>query len=372
MTAFLGISASTIDRSRGCPSWTAFPQVRRTTVHAERGTDIHAYLRAILSGTPQVVALAAVDDEHRETCRLVDWQKLCGDLENIETEVAYAINVRTRTARRLGTNIDRDYEGAAARAGQPLTEDDVTGSLDITGTRKSDGLRVVVDVKSGHQDVTATEENGQGLFFAAVYQLLEGASEVQVRMAKLKPTGAVWNDPATFGAWQVDDFLDELEAAMGSATRSRRVYLAGGTPDVSVGSWCQYCPAKTSSCPAFTSLARAMLPELTDIADRMAEFTPEQRGMAWRKAKQIETILESVLDSLKGFAKTEPFPTDADHEVGASSYEQSRFSQPDALALLRGLGASEPQIAGLFKSATVTKIQERKIAGAARKRRSAA
>ncbi len=360
-------SASSTERTIQCPSWLALPQVHRSNPYADRGHAIHGYQRAVLAGVNDAQALAAVPPEHRETCRLIDWRKLCGDLEGIEVEVAYAIDVRARTARVLGTNIGRDYEGAAARAGQPLGEWEVPGSLDITGRRRVDPLRVVIDTKSGFQGVTAVEDNGQGLFFASVFHLLEGAEQVMVRMAKMKPSGDVWNDVTTFGAWKVDEYLDTLEDALERSKESRRVYLAGGTPEVMTGSHCTYC-SSMSACPAYTGLARAMVPTLSEIDGRIQEMTVSQCGSAWRTAKRAESILDRVFDSLKARAKTEPLPVDAEHEVRASTYEHKRFHQGEALKLLESLGATEAQVASLYKTATVTKVQEAKTRTVDRRR----
>ena len=349
-------SASGNERLLACPSSLALPRVNRSSEYADRGHGIHGYIWAILSGTPQDVALAAVDQEHRETCRLIDWQKLCGDLDGIECEAAYALDVRARTARLLGHNLGRNYPA--------LGEWEIPGSLDLTGRRRSDGRRVVIDVKSGYQDVTPTEENGQARFFAAVFHLLDGEAEVDCRIAKLKPSGDVWNEPATFDAWAIDEHLDELETSVERSKEARRVYLAGGTPEFTEGAWCGYCPA-ADACPAKNRLARSMAGDLSAIEGKIGMMTPADAGRAYEIAHdRISPVLTRVLESLKERARREPLPLSGDMELREAPYEKEQPDFQGALALARELGASEAQIKACYRPTMIRPVRPCKVPGA--------
>src|SRR6185312_12768731 len=254
-------SASASDRTLACPAWLAFPRVDRSGPWAARGTQLHGYIRDALTGRDPREALEQVEPAYRATCVLIDWSALGGDLADLECEVAYAIDVHARAARMLGHNIGRGYEQAAARTGAPLADTEVPGSLDIKGRHRTIPRRVVVlDTKTGFLDVTPAERNGQGLFFAAAIMLTEwDVDEVEFRIAKVRASGDVWDrDRFVFTRLDVDLFLDEYEAALERGHDARRVYLAGGTPDVAEGSWCDHCPA-SDHCPAKMRLARAML-----------------------------------------------------------------------------------------------------------------
>jgi hypothetical protein len=354
-------SASANERTIACPAWLAFPHVYRSNKYAARGHVIHGYQRAILAGVAQEIALAQVPEAYRETCKRIDWSKLCGDLDEIESEVSYALDVRARTARVLGTNLGRDYVGAARRAGHPLGPWEVPGSLDITGRRRLDRLRVVADTKSGFQEVTEAESNGQALFFASVFMLLEGDDKVMVRMAKLKPNGDIWNDVATFGALDCDEYMDTLEAALERSKQDRRLYLSGGIPDVyPSGDNCQYCPA-FSACPSKVALARSMLGDLMSIRGRIQTMTQEDRGLAWEKAHDgVKPLLDKVLEALKEAARAEPLPLSNGYELREAPYEKTQTDFGAAVALARDLGATEAQIAACSPTITVRPVVARK------------
>jgi hypothetical protein len=355
-------SASAVERTLACAASLVLPRVEESDEYADRGHDLHAFTRAVLSGTSVEVAIQDVELEHRATCEHIDWRALVGDLTDIECESAFAIDVRARTARRLGFNVERQYESAAKRAGKKLGAWEMPGSLDIAGRRKADGARVVRDVKSGYQDVTPAVSNGQARYFGAAFHLLEGAPEVHFEVAKLKPSGAIWygrEARATFTALDVDTFLDELEAALGRVNAARKVFVAGGVPDVSAGAHCDYCSA-ADACPAKTALARAMLGELQGVEGQQIEaMALEQRGRAWELAiGEIKPLLDRVLKALKESIARQPVPLSNGKQARAVTYERENLVASLALALARELGASEEQVRACYRSGPVTQIRE--------------
>lgn len=348
-------SASATDRTFQCASSLVLPRVERDTVWSARGHGIHRFCRAVLSGVPMASALETVPNEHRETCRAIDWRKLGGDLTDVRVEAAYALDVRARTARFLGLDIGRDYERAALRLGQPLGPWEVPGALDIEGMR--DVLPVVLDLKSGFQDVTPAEENGQGLFFGAVKHLMTGADEVEFRIGKLKPSGDVYVQRATYTALDIDIYLDRYEAALEASKEARRVYLAGGTPDVHEGPACQWCGA-ADACPAKTRMVRAMLGELAEI-DRAVEMMPvEQAGRAWEYAhERAQPMLKRIIAVLNDRARREALPLSNGDVAREIKYERESLHTESALALLKELGATEEQLASIYRTAPVSSVR---------------
>jgi hypothetical protein len=360
-------SASGIERMLRCAASVVLPQVYSSDSYAERGKGIHGYVRAVLAGTPPDVALAAVDDDHRETCRRIDWHGLGGDLRDVRSEVAYAIDVRTRTARELGVNVAREYRLFN------LTEDEIPGSLDIEGTR-FDGIPVILDLKTGWGDVTPAEDNGQLRFFAAARRLLTDAPEVEVRIARLREDGSIRPDSSIVTALDVDCFLDELEDGLSFVRSARKALESGPGVNVSTGSHCRYCPAM-SACPAYVNLALAVAGEVSALTMSVSNLTSEQAGVAWRKAKQVDALLESVFDALKARARQEPIALDGGKIIKPIEVNRRDFSSGAALALLRAFGASEAQIAGLYRAHTIEQIREVNAPSAkapARRRRTAA
>ncbi len=357
-------SASANQRTIACPSWLALPsRVNRSTKYNDRGHNAHGFTRAIIAGVAKDDALAEVSDPAlRETCRMLDWDKLCGDLDDLETEVAYAIDVKARTARLIGTNIGRDYHGAARRLGQPLGPNELPGSLDITGRRKTDRRRVVTDTKFGYQDVEEIESNAQALFFAAVFVLMDGEAEVECRMAKIKPSGDVWNDVAVFTAWDVDCYLDALEDALDRANQAKRLVLVGGVPDFHAGDHCTYCPG-ADSCPSKTNLARAMLGDLQALDGAIEVMSDQQARGAYEKAHdQIKPVLDRILEGLKERARRSPIPLAEGLELREAPYSKQQPDFAAAVTLARSLGATEAQIKEeCFKSTIVRPVKACKV-----------
>lgn len=353
-------SASATERTLACPASLVLPRVRRERPGQKRGHGIHRYVSAVLSGVPVTRALELVDAEHWPLCKRVDWRELGADLVNVRSEVAYALDPVARTARMIGVDIGRQYGR--------LGPNEIPGSDDIEG-ELPDGTPVVIDMKSGFLDVTDAEENGQGLFFGAVKHLMTGASEVEFRIAKLLPSGRVVPDVARYTAFEIDSFLDEYEVALARKLEASRVYLAGGVPNVNVGPYCRYCEG-FESCPGQVKLARAMVTDASELDARVASLTLAESGVAWRKAKQVESLLDRVLDALKARAGQEPLPLGDGKEVRATGYDKSSFDREAALGLLQDKGATKEEIASLYRPVHIEQVRELNVRGVkpARKR----
>jgi len=360
-------SASSTERTLECPAWLAFPRVERETEAATRGNIIHAYGRAVLTGTPVDVALAKVDPKYRETCRKIDWRKLCGDIEEIETEAAYALDVKARTARFLGFNIGRNYAAAAERTGQPLGEWEIPGSLDLAGFVRGARRVVVSDLKTGFMDIEA-DANAQGLFFAAVKSILLGVTEVEFRIAKLKPNGDVWNDPVVFTAFQIDTYLDELEAKVARAHEEQAFYAAGGMPDVHDGDWCYFCPA-SDACPAKTALARSMVSTLKGFESRLDVMTADEWAQAYEYVHdQAMPIAKRILEAAKDRARRDPYPLSSGLVLREAPYEKDSLVTESVIELARKLGATTKQIDACYRESTVRQVRACKPDHAQQKR----
>jgi hypothetical protein len=351
MTAFPNGSASSARRTIACPAWLAFPHVDRDSEDANRGTSLHRFGKAVLTGSSLAVALDHVKDPAiRSTCAAIDWQKVAGDLRNVTCEAAYAVDVRARTARFIGYDIGRDYEKDG-----PLGEWEVPGAIDLLGDNVDD-RPVIDDLKTGFLDVEPPASNGQGLMLASAVHLAHDAPEVEFRISHLKASGKVWNEAAVHTAIDIDGFLDEYEAALVESREAKRVYLAGGTPNVTEGDHCRYCPS-ADSCPAKTKLVKAMLPELEGIDAALAVATPQQAGAAWALAHdRIKPLLERVIDLLKERAKREKLPLPDGRELRESTSVRELLHAETILALARRLGASEDEIAECYRESTVSRI----------------
>jgi len=363
------VTASALERTFACPASAALPRAISTSDYAESGTTKHGFVSAVLRGRPVSEALANIDDDlDREACRALDWARLIGDLADLESEAAFAIDVKRRTARRLGHDIGRDYEGAALRAGGKLSRHEVVGTADFIGRRKAGGMRAVRDMKTGYLDVTSAADNAQLLFFASALYLLEGAAEIEGSIAKVKPDGQVFygrQGTAVYTPLELDRFLDRLEETVRRVGDARARVLRRRLPTVTLGPHCRYCEA-AHACPAKTRLAREMVPTLDAMAGVVELMTREERGRCWELAnEQAKPLLESVLEALKERIVTDgEVPLSGGRVAKAFVYPQERVIARQALELARELGATEDQLRACHSQVTVTTVRSVKAPGA--------
>ncbi len=340
-------TASGLERVMACPASQVLPAVYDSSVYAERGTQIARFIRSIVGGMPIAQALHAVRPEWRDTCRHLEWKKVVGDLGDVRGEVAYALDVETMETTELGINIGRKYP--------PLGPTQIAGSDDIEGVRL-DGVPVVRDVKSGYLEVTAAEDNPQLKFFALVKMLRTGASEVEAGIRYVSESGHVTSDDHVFTAFDLECFGDELREMVERVADARRRLDAGERLAVSSGAHCRYCPGM-AACPRYTALAKTMLPDIAQIASQLNAMTPEQQGFAFSRAKEIETLVGTVLDSLRSIAKQKPIPLGNGKEAAEIRFKRSNFSHDAAIDLLQKKGATAAEIEHLYVTSEVSQVR---------------
>jgi hypothetical protein len=339
-------SASSCERTIACPAWLALPHVHRTGDEADRGAEIHRFVRNVLTGTPHADALSRVSPEHRELCARIDWRSLGGDLHNIRCEVSYGLKPFLGLARELGENLGRKYVD--------LEPDEVPGTLDIEG-ETLDGRQVVIDLKTGFELVDS-EDNGQGKHLCACRAIMAGCSSVEFRIAQLRPDGTFDRNDCMYDTFEIDTFCDDLSSAILKSRRYKGIVASGLAPDTAPGDHCRYCPAM-EHCPAHVSLVRSMLPTLENIEGQLQSLSVVDAGRAWDKAKQLEKLLDRVMESLKARAKNTPLPLSDGKELRETSYKKQQFVQSQALALLDSLGASGEQIAACYHSTIIRSLK---------------
>lgn len=333
-------TASGLERVGECEASHVLPAVHVSTGYARRGQEIASFIRRVLGGMSRIDAAAFVSDPTwRTTCLLLDFTRLVGDLSSVRGEMAYSLDVQTDAVRELGSNLGRNYPA--------LGENEIGGTDDIEGER-IDGVPVVIDVKTG-QPVTSCRENPQIMFFARIRQLLTGAPEVEGRIAYVSDDGHVELDTAMFSAFDLDSFGDDLAEIVRRVAAARARLAAGEVLTVSSGSHCRYCPAM-AACPRYTALARTMVDDVADMTARLGAMTPEQQGIAYEKAKEIEKFLAVVLDGMKELARQNAIPLRSGKVYKETRSTSTHLDTPRALTLLRERGVTDEQIADLYKS----------------------
>lgn len=344
-------SLSGVERAHACPASTALDQAYSVTEDGERGTVIHTFAKRVIQGMPRSVALSLVRvPEWRDTCELFDPLDALSNLRNHRAEVAYAIHAPTGAVRELGIDIERRY----------VTRDgEIPGSLDVESD-DFDGMPVVTDWKTGHDEVTACEDNFQMQGYCYAVAEKRGADAVRGQIGYVRPSGKVHLDPHVFTRFDLDDYAEMLAETYQSTLRAAERIAAATQIHVATGSHCKWCPA-IASCPAQSGLARTMLFDLEKIDGMMQAMTPGQLGAAWAKLAQIKPLVERIDESLKAMARQAPIPLGNGKELREIHFERSAFSRTDAVALLRKKGANDSEIASLEKTVPQSQVRALKV-----------
>ena len=264
--------------------------------------------------------------------------------------MSYAIDVRARSSRFLGVDIERGYE----RFG--ITIDELPGSNDLEGKRRDD-VPVVLDLKFGWEQVEKAEHNVQLKVYVTARAWERGAETVEGRIVKFDQEGNARIDRHEFDQLAIDLFADELEEGVDRVRKTELVYLAGHMPTVKIGPWCKYCPGM-AHCPEHFKLARAMLPELVDIDARLATLSPVERGQAWLRLQSIFKLGERIEKALNALAIQEPYPTSDWKEVRANRSTSRTLDQGAAIALLHAKGATDAEVAALYRVTETERVGE--------------
>lgn len=346
-------SASSLERAHRCPASFSLPGASETSGAAERGTTAHLFVSRVLGGMRRERALEMVSDDVRAMCAGIDFRKLVGGLTKVRSEVSYAFDVRTRTARELGVELGRRYPDVGPT--------EIVGTLDIEGVR-GDGLPVVADIKTGFGDVTHPSENFQTLFFAVVLSTIHRVDGAESKILRIRPDGSVYPRSHTFDRFDLDEYADTLEEIVRRVGVAKERRARGETPTVHAGAHCLYCPG-FSACPAKTSLVRHMLPQLQEIGERIESMSVEDAGRAWAKYKEVKPVFERVEKSLKERAQREELPLANGKIVTTISYEKESFSRARALELLRARGATDEEIASCSGTILVEQVREKNKPG---------
>lgn len=324
------LSASSLERATNCPASEALGRASYTGQAAIVGTDNHTSI-----------------EDGIEAGNYADLPPVVGRVlfgsENVETEVAYAIDVRKETVRRIGRRLGRNYG--------PLSEDEIPLTVDVTGSRH--GEVFVYDWKS-RKRVTTAARNQQIRAGAVAVMKEAGVSKVIGALCYLDD-GEV--DESVFDAFDAASFFADMRDLKARIKLARGAVEAGETPSVSAGPWCEYCPSM-AFCPAQTRQALAMLGDLGEIEQQVAFMTEEQVGKAWEKKRQIEAILERVDASLRLRAQQGVIPLSNGKRLALVDKTRRSFNKDRALARIHELGG---ETSDLYKTVSFSQIAEVKM-----------
>ncbi len=359
MSEYFGASASSIGPMIGCPTRMALPQANSTGEYAIRGNIIHSYCRLIgLNPANRDSALAEIQDPKiRATCEGIDLTEVFYGTEKVAFERAYILNVKDRTVRLAGDNIERQYNKSLLALGlAPLGLYDVPCTIDYVGMEN--GVPIETDYKSG-QSIGDPEVHWQRRICAVALMIHYGTATAKSRVAYIKEDSQVLLDGCEFSCLDIDDFCDQVVEAIDKVVSAKAMLTARTMPPVSPSDEnCKYCPAFTS-CPAQINLAKAMGGDLEAIENGpdLRTLTSEQMGLLWEKRKNYQRILDNLETVGKLMAQVSPLPVDDKFEI-RPEWQNGRMSFDDASArgmiavLLAEKGLDETEITAKIKSLT--------------------
>lgn len=341
---------SEAERVEACPTSAVLPRVLESSDDADRGSAIHRFLRNRIVGVDEQHALAQAPTALRDTLSRINLKWLLAGLRDVRAEVAYQVDVERSDVVELGVDLERRYPTSANYA--------LPGTLDVEGARAIDDVPVVGDWKTGFRDVTACAENPQIMAAARARQLVTGADVVEGRIWYVRPSGWVEVDSATFTRYDLEGWEMRQVAAVDRVLQVRVALSRKRRLTVATGDWCRYCPGKTA-CPAFTGLAKRMLPELASIKKSLVAMTLPQVGEAFLKAKTIVAMAEEVIEGCKEIAiAATAVPTTPGKELRQVAYEKSYFRKNRAVTLLEDLHVPASMIAACSETVVETSVRE--------------
>jgi RecB family exonuclease len=280
---------SKAEHAEHCPGSQALPQIPRESEPARRGTVLHTFVRQVAElGFDE--ALALVPEDMRAAVAEYTLDDLPTDRSGFLAEVAFAIDLGTGEARRLGENIDRRYaeHGATLR--------DVAGAADFVALLGEDKVEVS-DLKTGRSPVTRARDNlqtGSLAYAAAKVWKRDGA---RVRLLVRREDGSGYFSRADLDAFDLDAMLERLRKTATEVHAARMAVVAGRLPKLREGDWCNFCPSYFA-CPAKVALARQLgaAPQTTveeQVRDLLAPSTAAQAVERLRVIKRLTHIVEA-------------------------------------------------------------------------------
>jgi hypothetical protein len=350
VSEWTGITGSAAYDVAACLPRAALPGWRTSSSAAARGNALHEYCRR-LSGKPsgREQFLAEVPEKWRHTASGINLDEALDGIKVKATEVAYALNVKERTCRFIGVNIDRKYdEHLAACQEPPLSKYEIPFTIDVEG--EIGDVPVELDYKSG-QSIGDVEEHGQRRVSAAGLMLFYDTTSCISRVAYIWDTGDIKHDGHEFTIFDAWETCDYLTAAIDALDPVRAQVANGEIPKVTPDrdKQCKYCGA-FNICPYWTSLLRAALSETSPSIE---EVRSEDAGRVLDQVKDKLKVLGELEDALKERAIRSPLIVDDMYEFTAGS--RSGRSYFDA-ASARGMLAVALQKTGLSEEEVSAKI----------------
>jgi Protein of unknown function (DUF2800) len=259
------ITASSIARLRNCPSSAVMARAENHNEWADKGHE-----------------------EHEELARLGDLPINLAELlpPNARAEVKLGYDVASRVGRIIGEGSDRDYGTPGAF--------EIVGSCDVLGV---DGDQVVVlDWKTGFNDVEPAASNGQLHFYALAAVRALGKTSARISIVYTK-TGRV--DSHELDALDLAEFAGELERLHVTVASRQAAKQRGEILDTKEGSWCRHCASKHVCASKNALLVQVATGGLAVVGD--AELTPQRATAAYEQIVRVEQLVKDARKRLETY-----------------------------------------------------------------------
>ena len=278
------------------------------------------------------------------------------------TEVAFAYNWRTRTARELGRNLGhRDYHTLPE---PPDRSCEIPCTIDATGVQGKRGY--VGDYKKGHTRYPRPGAFGQTLLGALCARAVWSLDEVIVELIYIDDHGQSIPVRDLVDSWELDVFADQLEAVMDSLPELEARYNAGAGIAAHQGAHCDHCAAY-KHCPAKVGLLRALPEELAMVGVSVDMFgvieadtravTAARAAAWWHTIEGLETALAKVKSEICNLGYLSPIDLGDGRWIGQYQTKSRSVDGRTALRVLADDYGKDEAMAAAELKVTLTAIK---------------
>lgn len=341
------LTASRLWLAAACPGSFAHEHTVTTSEATERGSQVHSYIAATLSGERTVFP----EDEKAAglTGRISDADldavaMPAGDKEtDLRVEAAMYLSPASLTgipgeAGLLEGYHHRDYSGAPEGA--------LVGTADVVAVEE-DRVRVS-DWKTGRGpgsswEVSDPAANYQLRFLSLTAARIFGKDKATVQVAHIAASGEITTREANLSPQDLEEIAHELEELAGRVQAGR-----AGDPEYRPGPQCRYCPA-FSRCPAMAGAAQALM-EASEEGEE--ELTPRRAAELWQQLQAVEAATKRVREALTEYVYSRPIPTADGKELKVLTSRREQIDSSRAFNILREY---LPDDEAMAEAVTVTK-----------------
>jgi hypothetical protein len=322
------ITASKLELAERCPGNLTLPHVDEPNEFSEAGNRRHAE-------DEEAIGAGDVPEVYAERWPGLAWQ----------SEVSYAYDVSTDTARFLGIGLKRNY-GA-------LGPFEIAGTIDAEG--RAPGVLVVVDRKS-FDEVTPAASNPQVRFLALAAARALSADKIQV---------AINHELAGLDAAEIDPMFDldviahDIKQLVVRSAAIRESARAGEAVPFNTGRWCRWCSA-FAACPKQQELRSIVEQGETHPAIARAAFLDDEDAPdVYDLWKRLGILHKRIGQSLYAFASSRPIRLSSGKMFGPVQKQGNEKLDGDVVyQVVRDLHGADLADRAVVRQATKKRLDE--------------